>query len=249
MQDLFAPLTTLLGTVLALTHTAASALGPDGAVAWIIAIGLLTVTVRMALLPFAVAGARNARRSAAAAPAMRELTAKYAGKRDSENLQRMMTERREIQREHGLSTLGCLPLLLQMPVLFSLYHLMMKVSGGTGVGALTALTLASATAASVGGVHLGSRLLAGSTGQAAIVLGVALLAGFATFAAQRWFATTPTGAGTPDAMTNVQAVMPWLSLGGVVVGAFFVPAGLVLYWAFSNVWTLAQQALLRRVLA
>lgn len=246
MPDLFAPLTTLLGSVLALTHTATTAVLPDGAIAWILAIALLTVTVRLALLPFAVRGARNAHRSAAAAPAMRELQRKYADRRDPDSLQQMMAERRELQRKHGLSALGCLPLLLQMPVLFSLYHLMMKVSGGASVGALTTFTLASATAASIGGVHLGSRLLAGSLPQTMIVLGLAAIAGFATFATQRWFGSQPVDDGSMAAM---QHVMPWLSLGGVVVGAFFVPAGLVLYWAFSNLWTLGQQSVLRRMTA
>lgn len=243
MPDFFAPLTALLGTLLALTHTAATTVVADGAIAWIIAIGLLTVAVRLALLPVAVRGARNARRSAAAAPAMRELQRKYADKHDPDSLQQMLTQRREIQREHGLSALGCLPMVLQMPVFFSLYHLMLKVSGGASVGALTTLTLASATAASIGGVQLGSRLLAGSLPQAAIVLGLAVVAGLATFATQRWFGA-PVEAEGP--MAAVQAIMPWLSLGGVVLGAFFVPAGLVLYWAYSNVWTLGQQAMLNR---
>lgn len=245
MPDFFAPLTTLLGSVLALTHALASTLGLDGAAGWVAAIALLTCVVRLVLLPFAIAGARTARASASAAPAMRELQRRYAGRRDADSRRQMITERRQIQRDHGISSIGCLPMLLQMPVLFSLYHLIMKLSGGGSVGALTAVTVASATAASIGGVHLGTRLLSGSALATGIVLGLALVAGASTWATQRWFAVTTTDEAVAG-MHTLQSVMPWLSLVGVVIGAFFVPAGLVLYWAFSNLWTLGQQAWLRQ---
>ncbi|GAB3583841.1 YidC/Oxa1 family membrane protein insertase [Calidifontibacter terrae] len=245
MPEFLAPLTTLLGSVLATTHAAATTAGLDGALGWVIAIALLTCAVRVVLLPFAITGARNARRAAAAAPALRALQQKYVDRRDPDSLQDLMRERRAVQREHGLSSLGWVPLLIQMPLLISLYHLIMKVSGGSSVGALTAVTVASASAASVGGVHLGSRLLSGSMAEGALVLGLALCAGLATWATQRWFAMTPAPA-AGDPMSVVQSVMPWLSLIGVVAGAFFVPAGLVLYWTFSNAWTLGQQAWLRQ---
>lgn len=238
MPDFFAPLTTLLGSVLAATHALTTASGLAGAAAWVVAIALLTCVVRLVLLPFAVHGARHARRAAAAAPALRALQQRYAGRRDPESLRRFTQERRAVQQEHGLSATAGLALLLQLPILLALYHLMTRLSDSTPVGALTVAAVASASVASIGGVHLGSRLATAGPAQAAIILGLALVAGGATWLAQRRFPLAP----TDGVATSLSAVVPWISLVGVVIGAFFVPTGVVLYWTFSNTWTLGQQA-------
>ncbi|GAB3752421.1 hypothetical protein GCM10027599_12440 [Yimella radicis] len=244
MPDFFSPLTALLGTLLAGAHALATTIGLSGAADWVVAIALLTCAVRLVLLPLAISGAKHARAAAKAAPAMRELQAKYAGKRDQESIKAMMQERKAIQAEHGMSAAGCLPVLLQMPVFLSLYHLIMKVTDGKRVGALSNQAVGSAMAASLFGVGLDSRLNAVSGTQFVVILLIALVAGGATWATQRWFNFSTPAEGDP--MAGVLKVMPWLSLVGVVFGAFFVPAGLVLYWMFSNLWTLGQQAVLVR---
>lgn len=243
MPDFFSPLTSLLGSLLAGTHWLATAIGLTGALDWVVAIALLTCVVRLALLPFAVIGARHARAAASAAPAMKELQRKYAERKDADSIKEFMAERKKVQQEHGMSALGCLPMLLQTPVFLSLYHLITKVSAGHRVGALTAAMVASATSASIAGVELNTRLSATGGAQAVIMVVFALIAGWAVWAAQRWFsfsiASDPT-------TTTVLRIMPWIAAGGVVLGAFVVPAGLVLYWAFSNLWTLVQQGVLHR---
>ncbi|MCG8655258.1 membrane protein insertase YidC [Yimella sp. NH-Cas1] len=151
MPDFFSPLTALLGTLLAGAHALATTIGLSGAADWVVAIALLTCAVRLVLLPLAISGAKHARAAAKAAPAMRELQAKYAGKRDQESIKAMMQERKAIQAEHGMSAAGCLPVLLQMPVFLSLYHLIMKVTDGKRVGALSNQAVGSASLLRSGG--------------------------------------------------------------------------------------------------
>ena len=55
---------------------------------------------------------------------------------------------------------------------------------------------------------------------------------------QRWFVlpmTDPTD--LPDVMGSVHRLMPWVGAVGILAAAGFVPAGLLFYWLFNNLWT------------
>lgn len=85
-----------------------------------LAIVFLTVVIRLALFPLSTGSIRNARRMRIAQPAMKqrqeEIRAKYANdtKRQQEELGKLM-------KEFGNPLAGCLPLLVQMPILFALF--------------------------------------------------------------------------------------------------------------------------------
>lgn len=252
MSDLFTPVTSALASVLAGTHTLATSLGlaAGSASAWLLSIALLVVAVRTLLLPLVVRGVRDAHARAKARPQLLDLQRRYAGWRDLESLQRLRAAKREVHAEHGVSAWGLAPALLQLPLLFALYRVISDVTAGHGVGALDAGLVASASSASVLGLHLSSRLgatLQQSPAAALALLAVAALAALASYATQRWFVlpmTDPTG--QPELMSSMQRVMPALGAVGVLVSAWFVPAGLVVYWCLNNLWTFAQQGLVWR---
>ena len=85
-----------------------------------LAIVFLTVVIRLALFPLSAGSIRNARRMRIAQPVMKqrqeEIRAKYANdtKRQQEELGKLM-------KEFGNPLAGCLPLLVQMPILFALF--------------------------------------------------------------------------------------------------------------------------------
>ena len=85
-----------------------------------LAIVFLTVVIRLALFPLSAGSIRNARRMRIAQPAMKqrqeEIRARYANdtKRQQEELGKLM-------KEFGNPLAGCLPLLVQMPILFALF--------------------------------------------------------------------------------------------------------------------------------
>lgn len=56
--------------------------------------------------------------------------------------------------------------------------------------------------------------------------------------------TDPTD--VPEAMASVQRLTPWVGAVGIVAAAAFVPAGLLVYWLFNNLWTFVQQGLVWR---
>ena len=85
-----------------------------------LAIIALTVVIRLALFPLSAGSIRNARRMRIAQPAMQkrqaEIKAKYAS-----NPQKQQEELGQVMKEFGNPLAGCLPLLVQMPILFALF--------------------------------------------------------------------------------------------------------------------------------
>ena len=82
-----------------------------------LAVVLVTVGIRLVLYPLFVTQIRNQRSMQEIAPAMNELKAKYGKDRE-----RLTQEQMKLYKERGYNpAMGCLPLLLQMPLLFAMY--------------------------------------------------------------------------------------------------------------------------------
>ena len=83
-----------------------------------IAIVLLTIVIRVLLVPLYRQQLVSQRRMQLLQPELKELGKRYKGDR-----QRQMAAQQEIYRERGVNPLsGCLPLLLQMPLLYIMYQ-------------------------------------------------------------------------------------------------------------------------------
>src|SRR6266852_3382113 len=81
------------------------------------AIVFITIVIRLALYPLFRVQIQNQRAMQELAPAMNELKAKYGSDK-----QRLGQEQMKLYQERGYNpAMGCLPLLLQMPLLFALY--------------------------------------------------------------------------------------------------------------------------------
>ncbi|WP_053057704.1 YidC/Oxa1 family membrane protein insertase [Rubrobacter aplysinae] len=106
---LFAPLTHALGGALELLH--------ESGAPWWLSIVALTLVVRTVLLPLTVKQVRNARSMQSLRPEMQEIKSRH---KDSGEQQRALAE---LYREHGVNPMaGFLPLLVQMPVFITMYH-------------------------------------------------------------------------------------------------------------------------------
>ena len=85
-----------------------------------LAIVALTVVIRLALFPLSAGSIRSARRMRIAQPVMQkrqaEIKARYAS-----DPQKQQAELGKLMKEFGSPLAGCLPLLVQMPILFALF--------------------------------------------------------------------------------------------------------------------------------
>jgi len=91
---------------------------------WGLSLFFLTVLVRILLFPIFVKQIKTQRAMSVLAPKVKELQVKY--KKDRE---RMNTEVMALYKEHNANPLmGCLPLLLQMPVFYALFHVLRYIA-------------------------------------------------------------------------------------------------------------------------
>lgn len=123
-----------ISAILWFWHQAVSlVLDPDSGISWVLAIILLTMTIRVFLVKPMLNQMRATRKMQAIQPKMQEIRKKYAN-----DQQQMMQETRKLQREAGVNPLaGCLPVLVQLPVFIGLFHVLRSFNRtGDGRGQL-----------------------------------------------------------------------------------------------------------------
>ena len=83
---------------------------------------LYALIFKLLFLPFSIKQQKNQIKMAALAPKIELIKAKYRGRTDQPTLQKQQQEIMELQQKEGYSPFsGCLPLLLQMPIIIFLY--------------------------------------------------------------------------------------------------------------------------------
>lgn len=90
----------------------------------VLAIILFTLLVKLILFPLSYKQIKGSYRMQMLQPQLNKIRAKYAGKTDEDSQRRMAFEIQEFQRENGASMFaGCLPMLIQLPILYALYYI------------------------------------------------------------------------------------------------------------------------------
>src|SRR6184192_1869645 len=93
-----------------------------------LAIILVTIAIRLAVYPLYRTQIRSQQAMQELGPAMNELKAKYGKDR-----QRFSEEQMKLYKERGVNpAAGCLPLVLQLPILFALYSALLQLGCGLG---------------------------------------------------------------------------------------------------------------------
>ncbi len=90
-----------------------------------LAIIVFTVLIRTVLAPLYIRQIRSSKEMQAVQPLIREIQRKHKG-----NRQKISEETMALYREHGVNPLaGCLPVLVQLPILFALYQALIRAAG------------------------------------------------------------------------------------------------------------------------
>lgn len=90
-----------------------------------ITIILFTVIVRSVLMPLTLKQQRSTRKMQRIQPQIQKIQDKYKNKTDPESKQKMSMEMQEIYTKNKTSPFtGCLPMLIQMPILFAMYEVL-----------------------------------------------------------------------------------------------------------------------------
>lgn len=91
-----------------------------------LAIVVVTIIIRLVLLPLMIQQTKSSRAMQAIQPEIEKLREKYSSK-DQKTQQKLQQKTMELFQEHGVNPLaGCLPILVQMPILVAFYHAIMR---------------------------------------------------------------------------------------------------------------------------
>ena len=237
-----------------------------------IAIILLTLAVRILLLPLSIKQTRSQREMQRIMPELKAIQKKYKGDR-----QKVSEETMKLYKEHGVNPLGgCLPLLMQFPVLIALYYVISSptkymawvqgsqlqslLSQGADVWervhTFVGIRLDCAAANYVGKLPLlpggndpggpeGVTCGSGSFEPIGLVyVALVLFMGFTTYFMQKQLAgRNPQMSEQAQQMQMFTKIMPFF----LMFIAWGFPSGVVLYWLVTNAWTIVQQMLVLKV--
>lgn len=116
------PIASLLGIVYNMLFNSINGAATAGSLG--IAIILFTLIVKLVLFPLMLHQQKSMVKMQMLQPEINKIKAKYAGKTDTESQQRMAYEMQEFQQKNGISMMsGCLPLLIQLPILYALFYI------------------------------------------------------------------------------------------------------------------------------
>ena len=89
---------------------------------------LFTVIIYLLMLPLTIKQQKFSKLSAKMNPEIQEIQKKYKNKKDNNSMMAMNEETQAVYAKYGVSPTGsCLQLLIQMPILFALYRVIMNV--------------------------------------------------------------------------------------------------------------------------
>jgi len=89
---------------------------------------LFTLVVKLLMFPLTLKQQKSTKLMAVIQPEINAIQKKYKGKTDNDSMMKMNAETKAVYEKYGTSmTGGCLPLLIQMPILFALYRVIYNI--------------------------------------------------------------------------------------------------------------------------
>lgn len=188
-----------------------------------VAIVLLTLGIRVLLLPLTIKQTRSMHEMQRVQPMLKKLQEKH-----KDDKQKLQEEMMKFYQEHKVNPLGgCLPMLLQFPVMIALFQMLRTNPSIKGQPFWLLVPDLSATVGKYGLAHW----QAGIPYYVLVVLMVAT-----TYIPQKMMTSDPQ---QEKMMIFMSIFMAWI--------AWSIPAGVIVYWVTTNVWTIGQQYIMLRM--
>lgn len=202
---------------------------------------LFTLAVKLILIPLNVKSQRAMKKQQKIQPIIAQLQKKYEN--DKEKLQMEMMK---VYRENNVSMMGgCLPMLIQMPILIGLYRVIINMSKDTSMNfGFMGMDLSKIPSAAI------NALVKGNFTDIGILL-LILIPASAIFTS--WLSIKVTQLKQPNGSAQDQAAQMTSSMNLMmpIMTGFFtltLPAGMGLYWTASNVFQIIQHIVLDKIL-
>jgi YidC/Oxa1 family membrane protein insertase len=211
---------------------------------WALTIVILVVLMRLVMVPLFIKQMHTTRAMTSLQPQMSALRKRYKNDKQTLNQETM-----KLYQEAGVNPLmGCLPVVAQLPLFFSLFSVLKAIAeykGGTPKYHLGLAMVQSAQHTRILGAGIADKFLF-SHGvplhAKAVILCAVLISMVTTYLTVRQsMKRGMMPAASPDnpmgqSQKYMAYIMPFFALTGL-----YWPFGLVLYWVTTNLWTLVQQ--------
>lgn len=201
-----------------------------------VAIIVLTILVRLVLYPLAQSGIKSQKALSDIQPEIKALQKKH-----KDNKEKQAQELMKLYKEKHINPAGgCLPLLIQLPVLIALFQVLRKGVNGEGVALLYSFVSRPET---INPMFIGLIDL----GATSVIL--AVLAGITQFIQGKMLApasSTQSSGGKGDFSSSLNKQMVYTMPVFTLLIALRFPAGLSLYWVVNNLFSIFQQYLIIR---
>jgi YidC/Oxa1 family membrane protein insertase len=233
---IFQPLVDVFEAVLKFFHN-------NIGVPWGWSIVLLTVVVRAILLPLTVKQFHSMQKLQRLTPELKRIQAKY-----KEDKQRQQQELMKLYQEHGVNPFGsCLPLVAQLPVFIGLYYMLRTSLRGDICPQIQPHHIVHGHSV----VNTAHTVPCGSHGAGFLFIhdltnkatGGVLVALIILYVGTQLASSLMMS--TPQMDKNQRRLMLLLPLVFVFIIIGF-PAGVLVYWITTNLWTMGQQYFIRR---
>ena len=228
-------------------------------VGWGMSIILLTVTVRLVLLPLTLKQVTSMQRLQVLAPEMKKIQEKY-----KDDKQRQQQEMMKFYRENKVNPLAsCLPLLFQLPFFIALYYMLqgdLKRDMCAGIAKFASVQntdVGNVTCSQFGDYVSSHPVQAAAQGLPRVVQDPSFLfipdltakaTGSVLIVLVVLYVASQLGSGLLSS-ASMDKNQRMLMLALPIVFVFFIinfPAGLMVYWITTNVWTIVQQLIVRK---
>ena len=195
-----------------------------------LSIVIFTIIVRTALLPLTIKQTESSKKMNELNPKMKAIQEKYKTDKETLNVKLM-----ELYKENNYNPAsGCFPMLVQMPIIFSLFYVIQQpvkyVFGNQQT--FEAVHKSFLWLTNLGLLEQNASIFV-IAGFALPIL--AILSGLTTWYQMKMI--SPKGAKIDPTMKTMNTIMPFM----IAYFTFTVPAGLAIYWVVGNIFTIAQQ--------
>jgi YidC/Oxa1 family membrane protein insertase len=234
LANIFQPLIDVFDSVIVFFHDTVG-------LGWGLSIIALTMAVRAVLVPLTLKQFKSMQAMQRLAPEIKELQQKY-----KDDKQRLNQEMMKFYQENKVNPFGsCLPLLLQMPVFISLFYMLRKDLKVDICGA--ALRAHNIVGSAV--QHHSCESVAPNSAKFLFIpdltnhaTGAVLVVLIVLYVGSQLLSSVLMSVTADRNQRIIMIALPFLFVTFIIR----FPAGLIVYWITTNLWTVAQQYLIRR---
>jgi YidC/Oxa1 family membrane protein insertase len=227
-------------------------LDPNAGLTWVLSVVGLVIVIRAALIPIFVRQIKGQRRMQEVAPELKKIQDKYKGKKDQFSREAMSRETMELYKKTGTNPLSsCLPLLIQMPIFFSLFSVLHNAQTGiNGIGLLNkqlSNSFGHASLFNVAPLHLAISTANGNIAVIIIAGTMVVLMVASQFITQlQIMSKNQSAAMKASPMFKQQRMLLYVLPLVFAFSGYSFPLGVMFYWLTTNLWTMGQQFLVIR---